>query len=104
MPGEESQIIISKYNSSKLEKEINNMNMLTDIKVHNFGNNERIVVYNGFEFLYDQFLREFSKTELNEDIVKKKGSSDAPGMFKLGSLENKNYKSPNGIMPRFYFQ
>lgn len=94
MRNESQTIVISKYNCDHLKNELQEICISIDIQEHKFGKNKSIIVYNGYEFFFERFMNSISNnTNIDPDIVFKKGDNCSPGMYKLGSLDNKNYTS-----------
>lgn len=93
--GNKSQtIVISKYNCSYIKSELQKTNVSINIKKHKFDANKSIIIYEGYEFFFKRFIDSINEdTDIDPDTVFKKGDKSAPGMYKLGSLNNKNYKS-----------
>lgn len=94
MQNESQTIVISKYNCNYIKNEIQKTNISIDIQEHKFGKNKGIIIYDGYEFFFERFINSISNnTNIDPDMVFKKGDKCAPGMYKLGSLDNRNYKS-----------
>lgn len=86
------EVIISEYNYDKIKVELDRLNIPINIHSHNFGSDQSIIVYDGYDFYFENFERHFRrKSDLDITIVKR-GDKKAPGLFKSGSLDDKKYK------------
>lgn len=93
MPNKLCKVIISEYNYDKIKRALNKLDIPIKIDSHNFGLKRNVIVYDGSKFRFENFVGQFNrKTDLNTDIIVKRGSDEAPGLFKLGTLEDNRYK------------
>lgn len=83
-------VIIS--DDDELETKVSNIDMECEIETKNFGLDEDHIVYTGAKLFYEEFSKKLVEKGVSEDLLVKKGSEEAPGMYSLGSLDTNNYR------------
>lgn len=76
-----------------IKNQLEKIGMEFEIERKSFSLDRDCVIYVGHKFFYDRFSERFEdETDLASDILVKKGSDEAPGMYSLGTLQDSEYR------------
>lgn len=84
-------VVISK--DEHIKDQLDTIGMEFETEYKNLSLDRDYVIYVGDEFFYDRFSEKFeNETDLDKDVLVKKGSDEAPGMYSLGTLQDSEYR------------
>lgn len=71
---------------------LSKIDMEFELEVRDLALEDDYIVYTGAAFFYERFEEKLDGIDdIPNEMLIKKGSNEAPGMYKLGSLEDKKY-------------